>query len=163
MEQLAYRNKHLAGAARLFAGAFAAPPLGYGFITPAGSERYLRDISKKPGFMGFVYYSGGGMVAFVFGTLDGYHGPGVFAIEEFAVDARLHRGGHGSAALRMLEETLAAKGVAAISLHTSRKLPAYGFYTKNGYSEVADSVSLAKSLSGDWSAGAGASGEIQTN
>ena len=86
------------------------------------------------------------MTAFVFGVLDDYFEGVLYSISEFAVSPFMQRKGVGSAVLGMLENRLSTNGVDAVNLNTSIHLPAYGFYKKNGYQEVAENVSFMKWL-----------------
>jgi hypothetical protein len=48
--------------------------------------------------------------------------------------------------MELLEIKLAGYGVSAVSLNTSRNLPAFNFYLKNGYEELEENVTLMKWL-----------------
>ena len=141
-----YKKRHLRDVARIYVGAFTAPPISYNFVNHANSEGYLHDITKKPGFLGYVYLHDTEIISFVFGSIDNYFEGSIFTIEEFAVDARFHRGGFGSIVIGLLERELESMGMDAITLNTSRRLPAYRFYLKHSFEEVADNVSLMKQL-----------------
>jgi aminoglycoside 6'-N-acetyltransferase I len=141
-----YKETDLETCAKIYVEAFNAPPLCYDFLTDAKAERYLRDITRTPGFMGYTYQIDGEIVAFCFGKLDGYFEGTMFEVEELAVTAHLHRSGVGSVVMQLLETKLAGYGVSAVNLHTSKKLPAYDFYLKNGYEELNENVTLMKWL-----------------
>lgn len=145
-ELIMYQESDLEMCVELYIDAFTTPPLSYDFLTKGKTERYLRDLTRTPGFMGWTYRIDEEMAAFCFGTLDNYFEGSVFEVAELAVAARLHRGGVGSEVMRLLETKLAGYGVSAVSLHTSRYLPAYNFYLKNDYEEISDNVTLAKLL-----------------
>lgn len=145
-EIVMYRDTDLERCAEIYVAAFTSPPLSYDFCTKEKTERYLRDITRMPGFIGYTYWEGDEMVAFCFGTLDNYFLGVAFEVVELAVLPHLQRGGVGSTVMHLLEIKLAGYGVSAVSLHTSRELPAFGFYMKNGYEELTENVTLMKWL-----------------
>jgi len=145
-ELIMYKESDLEKCTEIYIAAFTAPPLEYDFLTPAKAERYLRDITRTPGFIGWTYWQSGEMTAFCFGILDGYFDGSMFEVTELAVVPQLHRNGTGSTVMRLLEIKLAGYGVGAVSLHTSRILPAFNFYLKNGYQELTENVTLMKQL-----------------
>jgi len=141
-----YKDSDFEDILRIYLDAFTAPPLNYDFLTEQNARRYISDLIKTPGFMGYTYAVDGEIIAFCFGKLDNYFEGSVFKVDELAVASAHHRGGVGSAVMNLLETKLAGYNVAAVSLQTSRTLPAFGFYLKNGYEEVQDNVSLLKLL-----------------
>ena len=141
-----YQDSNLDICTQIYVDAFTAPPINYDFLTTEKAWRYIRDMTRTPSFMGYTYWVDGEMIAFCFGKLDNYFQGSVFEVEELAVASSQHRQGVGSAVMSLLEEKLASYGVSAVSLHTSRTLPAFEFYQKNGYEEVPESVSLMKWL-----------------
>ncbi|MCL1885147.1 MAG: GNAT family N-acetyltransferase [Defluviitaleaceae bacterium] len=145
-ELIMYRETDLEMCVKVYVEAFNAPPLNYNFLTEAKAERYLKDMTKTPGFLGYTYWVEGEMAAFCFGILDNYFEGTMFEVEELAVVAQKHRSGVGSEVMRLLEIKLAGYGVSAVSLNTSRELPAFSFYLKNGYEELPENVTLMKWL-----------------
>lgn len=141
-----YRETDLETCVNIYTAAFNAPPLCYDFLTMQKAERYLRDLTRTPGFMGYTYWVESEMLAFCFGKLDAYFEGTMFEVDELAVVPSFHRSGVGSEVMRLLETKLAGYGVQAVSLSTSRNLPAFNFYLKNGYEEIPDNVSLMKRL-----------------
>ena len=141
-----YKESDLGECVRLYVEAFNAPPLEYDFLTAEKAQRYLSDMTRTPGFLGYCYWADGEMVAFCFGILDNYFECVMFEVEELAVAPQLHRSGVGSKVMQLLETKLAMYGVAAVSLQTSRNLPAFDFYKKNDYEELPENVTLMKWL-----------------
>ena len=131
---------------RVYVDAFTAPPLCYHWLTKEKAWRYIGDMTRAPGFLGYTYKIGGEMAAFCFGALDNYFEGTVYEVKELAVASAFQHRGVGSAMMGLLETKLAGYGVAAVSLQTSRNLPAFGFYIKNGYEELLENVSLIKWL-----------------
>ena len=141
-----YRETDLDDCIRIYHDAFTAPPLSYTWLTKEKAWRYVRDLTQTPGFIGYTYWENDEMIAFIFGILDNYFEGTMFCVEELAVASNQHGKGIGTKVIALLETKLAGFAVEAISLQTSRSLPAYKFYIKNGYEEVSDSVSMMKWL-----------------
>lgn len=145
-ELIMYRETDLENCVKIYTEAFNAPPLSYSFLTKEKANRYLRDLTRTPGFLGYTYWVDGEQVSFCFGKLDNYFEGIMFEVEELSVVPHLHRSGVGSAVMDLIETKLARYGVSAVSLHTSRNLPAFDFYLKNGYEELTENVTLMKWL-----------------
>ena len=146
MELIMYKNEHFSDVLRIYVDAFTSPPLKYNFITKEKAERYIQDMTRSPGFVGYVFFDGEEIIAFVFGAIDNYFDGTLYEVMELAVDPFIQRSGIGTKVMNLLESRLKNLGVDAISLNTSRHLPAYKFYQKNGYTEIEDNVNLAKML-----------------
>jgi ribosomal protein S18 acetylase RimI-like enzyme len=145
-ELIMYKDENLQQCVEIYISAFTTPPLCYDFLTKEKVERYLRDMVKTPGFLGYTYHTNGEMIAFCFGKLDNYFEGTMFEVSELAVASTQQRSGTGSEVMRLLEIKLAGYGVSAVSLHTSRELPAFNFYQKIGYEELPENVTLLKWL-----------------
>ena len=141
-----YKNEHFADVLRIYVDAFTSHPLNYSFVTQAKAERYIKDMILTPCFVGYVYVDKEIINAFVFGKIDNYFQGTLYEVMELAVDPSIQRGGVGTKVMRLLESRLKGIGIDAISLNTSRHLPAYSFYKKNGYIEVENNINLAKWL-----------------
>ena len=146
MELFMYDDPDLEICTEIYADAFTAPPLNYGFITKENARRYIESITKTPGFLGYTCRVEGETIAFVFGLLDNYFEGMMFEIAELGVASAFQRRGFGSKIMGILEAKLAGYGVSAVNLQTSRNLPAFEFYLKNGYEEVTENVTLMKWL-----------------
>ena len=146
MALIMYKNEHFDEVLRIYVDAFTSPPLSYNFVTKDKAKRYIMDIINTPCFLGYVYPSEEKITAFVFGKVDNYFEGTLYEIMEFAVDPSMQRIGTGTEVISQLETKLRNLGVGAISLNTSRHLPAYAFYQKIGYTEMTENVNLAKWL-----------------
>ena len=141
-----YKESDFDECVRIYCDAFNAPPLNYDWLTESKAMRYIGDLTRTPGFMGYTYWMDGEMIGFCFGILDNYFEGSMFEVEELAVSGKFHRQGIGTIVMQLLEKKLAGYAVAAISLQTSRNLPAFNFYLKNDYEEVHENVTLMKLL-----------------
>jgi aminoglycoside 6'-N-acetyltransferase I len=141
-----YHKKDLSPCTDIFVAAFNAPPLDYPFVTVEKARRYLRDITGTPGFAGFVYRVENTLAAFCFGSTDDYFYDPQYVIKEFAVHPCRQGKGIGTAFLSAIENHLTDNGIKGLSLQTSRTIPAYHFYKKNGFSVSEETVTFMKSL-----------------
>ena len=140
-----YKESDLDSCAEMYMDAFSSL-INTELLSRENVWRYVRDITLTPNFIGYTCWLENEMVAFCFGKLDNYFDVATYEIEEIAVASKYHRQGIGSQVLQAIEKKLAGFNVLAINLNTSREIPAYNFYLKNGYEEVPDVATLAKWL-----------------
>jgi aminoglycoside 6'-N-acetyltransferase I len=133
-------------AAALMLEVVQEPPFSYDFMDKAKAGRYINDITRTPGFHGFVCEDGQGLRAFCIGLLCDYFSAPYYEIKEIFVRSNLQGTGIGAALLRFAEDWARARGAAAVSLATSPDIPAYGFYLKNGYAAADSSVHMSKNI-----------------
>ena len=131
---------------RIFVDVFSNPPWEYPWITDEKSGRYIEDIFRSPGFLGFLYYQDDRLAGFCIGSINDYFFDPQYEIKELAIRVESQRQGTGSKMLLEIEQNLAQNGVTLIFLHTSRTIPAYRFYIKNGYAPVDDNVYFMKEI-----------------
>ena len=146
MELIMYKNKHFAEVLRIYVDAFTSPPLNYDFVTKENAERYIKDMILTPCFVGYVFPDEEKITSFVFGKIDNYFDGSLYEVMEFAVAPSVQRSGVGAKVMSLLEVRMKGLGISAISLNTSRHLPAYAFYKKYGYTDIENNVNLAKWL-----------------
>jgi len=145
LQLVMYKESDLETCTEIYEDAFS-PVLNSELLSREKVWRYVRDITLTPNFIGYTCWLENEMVAFCFGKLDNYFDVATYEIEEIAVASKYHRQGIGSQVLQAIEKKLAGFNVLAINLNTSREIPAYNFYLKNGYEEVPDVATLAKWL-----------------
>ena len=132
--------------ADLFCKVYASPPWNNPNASKANAERYFTDCFKNPGFLGFKYLRGGEFAGFVLGKVSDYFFAPQYELIEVLVNPAEHGRGIGTRMLSDAEAELKRRGIAHVFLQTSNKIPAYGFYLKNGYTEVENTVNMAKAL-----------------
>jgi GNAT superfamily N-acetyltransferase len=98
------------------------------------------------GFLGFVYYEDGIPVGMCVGAASDYFFEPQYEIREFAILPAVQRQGAGTRMLAEIEAFLAARDIKLIYLHTSRGIPAYDFYFKNGYIPIEENVYFIKQI-----------------
>ena len=69
-----------------------------------------------------------------------------YCIDELCIRTDRQRQGLGSYFLEELQRQLQSMGIEQIFLQTDRDVPAYRFYLKNGFLELSDLVSFAKTM-----------------
>ena len=139
-----YNKNHLPTVVDIYVRAFKAPPISYDWLNKEQALPYLYDITITPKFEGYVYKLKNKIVGFCFAAYDDYFQGCLFDIKEFAIEPNLHKKGIGSIFLSEIEKTVISKGCDGIILRTSKTIPAFDFYTKNGYEDVLNAVCLTK-------------------
>ena len=139
-----YNNKDLPILVGIYVRAFRAEPICYDWLHEEQALPYLYDMTITPKFEGFVYKINKKIVGFCFGAYDDYFQGSLFDIKEFAIEPSLHKKGVGSVFLAEIEKKAAKKGCDGIILRTSKDIPAFHFYIKNGYEDVLSTVCLTK-------------------
>ncbi len=69
-----------------------------------------------------------------------------YYINEFFVDTAVQGKGVGTLLLKQIAAEIKGKNMNAIILTTQKAFPAYGFYVKNGFTEIAGEVFLGISV-----------------
>lgn len=69
-----------------------------------------------------------------------------YCIDELCIAPEKQGKGIGTAFLKQIEDDIRRMGLKQIFLQTERDVPAYHFYLKNGFVELADHISFAKRL-----------------
>ena len=141
-----YNKKDLPIIVDIYVRAFKAEPICYDWLCNEQALPYLYDITITPKFEGYVYKINNKILGFCFGAYDDYFQGSLFDIKEFAIDPSLHKKGVGSVFLSEIEKKVKTKGCDCIILRTSKSIPAFHFYTKNGYEDVLNTVCLTKIL-----------------
>lgn len=140
------REEDMPACAGIFKEIFTGEPWNQETVTTQNALRYIRDLSITPGFLGFVYHVDGQPAGMVLGTVNDYFFDPQYDIKELAVAVAYQRLGVGTRMLADVEAYLAARGVAFMLLQTSRMIPAYDFYIRNGYALVPETVNMAKEI-----------------
>ena len=117
----------------LYAQVFSGPPWSEKWSKEKANER-LSHFYKSEGFIGLVI-ANEGITGFVLGNSEPFLDGNWFYLREMCVAKDRQGKGAGTALLKQLNETLAAKSVKNIYLATDRNIPAAKFYIKNGFSQ----------------------------
>lgn len=140
------QNEDISTCARLFRDIYTGEPWRHDCVTQERALRYITDLAQTPGFIGFLFYVESEPVGMVLGVVNNYFFDPQYDIKELTVAAAYQRQGVGTRMLDAVEASLHERGVAYVTLQTSRDIPAYAFYLKGGYLPVEPTVSMAKPL-----------------
>jgi ribosomal protein S18 acetylase RimI-like enzyme len=141
-----FKKPDISRCVRLFIDVFSDEPFKFGWLTEEGTSRYFRDITHTPGFLGFKYTDGSGIIGFCLGCVSDYYGTAQYDIKEIAVDTQKQRQGIGSIMLNEIESYLIKSNISSITLMTDITIPAYGFYTRRNYQQSKRNVQMFKIL-----------------
>ena len=139
-----YNKNYLPTIVDIYVRAFKAEPICYDWLNKEQALPYLYDITITPKFEGYVYKLNKKIIGFCFAAYDDYFQGCLFDIKEFAIEPSLHNKGVGSLFLAEIEKKVRTRGCDGIILRTSKNIPAFYFYTKNGYEDVLSTACLTK-------------------
>ncbi|MDR3091815.1 MAG: GNAT family N-acetyltransferase [Clostridiales bacterium] len=128
----------------IYMAVFTAPPWNFSWLSKENVDRYFSDMFSSPPFAGFVCVCKNAAIGGCFGDISDYFAHSQYYIKEVFVDSRIQRNGVGSLFLRLAERRLKTIGVVSVTLFTSKTIPAYDFYLKNGYETEERNVYMAK-------------------
>ena len=134
----------------LFISVFTKEPWNDDWSDTDQLSAYIDDLSGNKNSLTFGYLDDSGkLVALSMGSIKHWYSGTEYCIDEFCVDRELQRRGVGSAFLRDIENSIAEMGMKHIFLQTDRTVPAYLFYRTNGFEELNDHVSFARTVYSD--------------
>ena len=134
-----FRELTMADEGEIFAvvrAAFAAPPWNERW-EEGPFHRYLKDILGNENSLGFGLWDGGQLAALALGRLKHWPRGVEYDIDDLCTHPARQGQGAGSALLERIGEYARARGFCEVALLTRREAPAYGFYRKNGFADVA--------------------------
>ena len=101
--------------------------------TEDSADAYLTDLTRMPGFLGYVIEDSDGLRAALLGREKVWWNANEIHVEELFVKPEYQRMGYGSLLLGEVGKHVRAKHLAGITLSTNRYAPAPHFYQKNGF------------------------------
>ncbi len=133
----AYEPEMLDACVHLYQDVFSGAPW-YEQSDDADVRRLLEGFSGMNSFIGYVLNDGERIIAFSIGFIKPYINGNEYYIDQFCVNPVYQGQGVGSFFMEQIKADLCIKGIHAAMLCTEAGYPAYGFYVKNGFSELAD-------------------------
>ena len=130
----------------LFLNVFTREPWNDQWASPQEAKRYLESHYAFNSFLGYVAVYEGRIVGASFGFIKPWQRGLEYYINEFFVDTAVQGKGVGTLLLKQIAADIKGKNMNAIMLTTQRAFPAYGFYVKNGFTELAGEVFLGMSV-----------------
>ena len=140
-----YRKSDLSACAAVFCEAFGGAPW-YEDWTAELAETRLAELLGTPNSVGYVYIEDGEICGLIAGRRLTYLNGEEYMVDEFCVLPEMQRGGIGGKLIEHAEKALAADGVAAIVLNTTKSFPAESFYMKNGFERVHGMIFMRKDI-----------------
>ncbi len=130
----------------LFLNVFAGEPWNDHWASRQEAKQYLESHYAFNSFLGYVAVYEGRIAGAAFGFIKPWQRGFEYYINEFFVDTAVQGKGVGTLLLKQIAADIKGKAMNAIVLTTQRAFPAYGFYLKNGFTEIAGEVFLGKSV-----------------
>ena len=139
-------DSYLPQMAELFRDAFSGEPWNDNWSDTEQLMEYMKDISKAYSQLNYGLLIDGRLVGMSVGKIKHWWEGTEYAIDEICVSPEYQGRGLGSKFLSLIESAIREKGLGGIFLQTDNDKPAYRFYHKNGFRDLASHMSLYKSL-----------------
>ncbi len=130
----------------LFKDVFMNPPWNDDWSNDAQLNEYLLDLTGNRNSYSLGLYDGDKLIGISLGSIMHWCTGTEYYIYEFCISRERQVQGLGTQFLHMIEDYMRDMGLDHIFLQTENSVPAYRFYTKNGFSELEGHVSLVKKL-----------------
>ena len=130
----------------LFVQVFTAEPWNDDWSDRQQLRLYLTDLLGQSNSLTFGLYEGPALMGLSMGRIKHWYTGTEYCIDELCIRTDRQRQGLGSHFLEELQRQLKSMGIEQIFLQTDRDVPAYEFYLKNGFLELSDLVSFAKTV-----------------
>lgn len=110
-------------------------------------DLYIQDLTANSNSLSLVLIDEnaeliGGALGYVFNWWEGRE----YYIKEFFISRDHQSKGVGSLFLDQIDAFLKEQDIKHVTLNTEKTFPAYYFYKKNGFTELSDSVFMAKKV-----------------
>ncbi len=130
----------------LFRDVFTNEPWNDDWSDPAQLDAYITDLTGQGYSLTLGYFDGGRLVALSMGHVKHWYTGTEYFIDELCVARGMQGKGIGGRFLEAVEAYLSENGICQMFLQTENNVPAYRFYLKNGFSELAGHVSFSKRI-----------------
>lgn len=107
---------------------------------------YLTDFFRMQKFVGYVLESDGIVMGGIFAHEKVWWNNSEVFVEEMFVEPELQRKGYGTRLLNQVEDYIAKKELAGMTLSTNRYAPAPLFYKKNGFVDCEHILFMCKEM-----------------
>ena len=139
-------ESYLPQMAELYKNAFGGEPWHDDWSNEKQLNAYIKDLSCSFNSLNYGLLINGKLIAVSIGGIRHWWEGTNYNIDEFCVAPEMQRQNIGSRFLKMIEEDIKKRGVSGIFLQTDIDKPSYGFYMKNGFTNLEAHVSLYRSL-----------------
>lgn len=127
---------HIEACSQLFVEAFSCEAWNEQYESDREVIGYFTTFLSLDIFLGFVGIESGRVIALCVGMRKPWLKGVEYYIDQFCVAPDFQCRGIGSLFLAGIERRIADLGMKGILLNTERTYPAYGFYRKNGFTEI---------------------------
>lgn len=129
-----------------FRDVFTAEPWCDDWSDDAQLTAYITDLIGNRNSLTYGLYRGEEIAGLSMGHIKHWYKGTEYFIDEFCIRTDLQGQGLGSVFMAEIEESLAQMNIHAIFLLTGRDMPAYEFYRKRDFMELADLVPFARNF-----------------
>lgn len=129
-----------------FADVFTNEPWNDDWSNEKQLHCYIMDLIGQTNSLTLGFFLKGEMVALAMGHIRHWYSGTEYYIDEFCVCRTKQGLGIGTKFLKSVEQYIVSKDITQIFLQTERNVPAYHFYKKNEFIELAGHVSFAKEI-----------------
>ncbi len=129
---------------RLFFDIFTNEPWNDDWSNGTQLHEYITDLIGNRNSLSLGLFEDGELIGLSLGSIMHWCTGTEYYIFEFCIKTEKQGKGTGTAFLKQVEELVKSKQITHIFLQTERTVPAFEFYRKNGFTEIADHVSLYK-------------------
>ena len=130
----------------LFLTVFTREPWNDQWASRQDAKQYLESHYAFNSFLGYVAVYDNRIVGASFGFIKPWQRGLEYYINEIFVDTAVQGKGIGTLLLKQIAADIKGKNMNAIVLTTQKAFPAYGFYVKNGFTEIDGEVFLGMSV-----------------
>lgn len=130
----------------LFASVFTQPPWNDDWSDQAQLTAYIHDLTGQDNSLTFGLYEGEDLVGLSMGHIKHWYTGTEYCIDELCIRTGLQGRGLGRVFVEEIENACRELGLTHLFLLTDRDVPAYGFYKKMGFYELAGNIAFAKDL-----------------
>ena len=131
---------------KLFVKIFSQEPWNDCWDDPEQLRRYMEELLGTPNALCLGLFEDDVLVGISLGRIRHWYQGTEYWIDELGIDPERQGMGAGRRFLELIDGDLRKREVAAVVLLTDRRVPAYRFYQKNGFTEQAGQVLFAKHL-----------------
>ena len=140
-----YQTDDLHACVDLLIKAYGGDPWHYHW-TVETATRYLNEFISTDNFVGFVIDENGPIVGAIFAHRKTWWTKDELFVDELYIDPQLQRCGLGGRLLAHAESFAKTRGLAGLTLLTSREMPAPAFYAKHSYLQGEHVIFMYKEL-----------------
>lgn len=114
--------------------------------TKQTAAEYLTYFFEMKKFVGYVLEEGNEIMGGIFAHEKEWWNNSEIFVEEMFIKPEQQRKGYGSMLIGQIEKYVTEKGLAGITLSTSKYAPAPAFYRKNGFADCEHVLFMAKEM-----------------